>query len=206
MSGRSSSLQPLFSKSFALDLYKACLYIHIHTTCQSLGHVRRNSNTGRRGEGPRRANQLFVHICALQSDRRHNLRLTDERYIGKSVTELSLWWHRYNWVLLTQSSDLASTLSGTDNRSLCGTKREGETSGSNRERGPVPLLEVLRQPCDEDLMHQRSGERVRRYQPRKRASPAGTTRRFTWLILLFSLASWYLGSSVVTVYLSLFFS
>lgn len=29
---------------------------------------------------------------------------------------------------------------------------------------------------------------------------------FTWLIFLFSLASWYLGSSVVMVNLSLFFS
>lgn len=92
MSGRSSSLQPLFSKSFALDLYNACLYIHIHTACHSLGHVRKNSNTGRRGEGLQRAkcDKLAVHIGALQSDRNRNLRFTNNLYIRKSVIELSL--------------------------------------------------------------------------------------------------------------------
>lgn len=204
MSGRSSSLQPLFSKSFALDLYNACLYIHIHTACQSLGQVRNNSNAGRTG-------LVWQNSCLFTSVA---FRVTEITIYGFSADLIIIFPAVNVWlsclsdgrVPLTQSRDLGSTLSGTDNSSLCGTKREGETSGLNRQRGIFLLLEVLLQPCGEDLMHQRSAGRVWRYQQGKQASPMDTTGMFTWLILLFSLASWYLGSSVVTVYLSLFFS
>lgn len=48
---------------------------------------------------------------------------------------------------------------------------------------------------------------VRRWRRRQRArSDKVLPLVFTWLIFLFSLASWYLGSSVVMVNLSLFFS
>lgn len=79
---------------------------------------------------------------------------------------------------------------------------------TNRENGQVMRRRYSRQVCGGP--HAPVPE-VWRGRPRAEATASGTNKVllplvFTWLIFLFSLASWYLGSSVVMVNLSLFFS
>lgn len=79
---------------------------------------------------------------------------------------------------------------------------------TNRETKVTSCADGSRQACGGP--HAPVPE-VWRGRPRAEAAASGSDKVllplvFTWLIFLFSLASWYLGSSVVMVNLSLFFS
>lgn len=200
----------------SLWIYTSPVHTHTHTTCQK---VRTHDTETTLGGSPPEIDwdqgAACPHLC-LQSDRNHH-RLKFERFLG-------VFGHKTD-LIESVANERCNCLSH-------GTDQDGSRSLKRASELLLEWLR-LQQPVRDRKKERTSGCWIRRrekfvgledvamrWQPPSRSVdelmhqcqesggldaglPYDMAEVFTWLILLFSLASRYLGSSVVTVYLSL---